>query len=87
MADQTNSTIIANVDAGNTGQEVIHLRNFSTDNVVRDVAIQLLPLTSAARSAPPRARRRAARRRSSVGGRVPVLRAAAACALWLVGLV
>ncbi len=51
------------------------------------VAIQLLPLTSAARSAPPRARRRAARRRSSVGGRVPVLRAAAACALWLVGLV
>jgi hypothetical protein len=51
------------------------------------VAIQLLPLTSAARSAPPPARRRAARRRSSVGGRVPVLRAAAACALWLVGLV
>src|SRR5512132_141859 len=51
------------------------------------VAIQLLPLTSAARSAPPRARRRAARRRSSVGGRVPALRAAAACALWLVGLV
>jgi hypothetical protein len=53
----------------------------------QEVAIQLLPLTSAARSAPPRARRRAARRRSSVGGRVPVLRAAAACALWLVGLV
>lgn len=51
------------------------------------VAIQLLPLTSAARSAPPRAGRWAARRRSSVGGRVPVLRAAAACALWLVGLV
>jgi hypothetical protein len=39
MADQTNSTIIANVDAGNTGQEVIHLRNFSTDNVVRDSVI------------------------------------------------
>ena len=48
------------------------------------VTIQLVPLT-VARSAPPPARRRAARRRSSVGGRVPVRRAAAACALWLVG--
>ncbi|HEY2834441.1 MAG TPA: hypothetical protein VGJ14_18610 [Sporichthyaceae bacterium] len=51
------------------------------------VAIQLVPLTSAARSAPLASRRRAARRRSSIGGQVPVLRAAAACALWLVGLV
>ncbi|HSL07569.1 MAG TPA: hypothetical protein VK887_06280, partial [Pseudonocardiaceae bacterium] len=51
------------------------------------VAIQLVPLTSAARCALLPTRRRAARRRSSVGGQVPVLRAAAACALWLVGLV
>ncbi|WP_051342460.1 hypothetical protein [Pseudonocardia spinosispora] len=39
MADRTSHSLISGLDVGNTGQEAVHLLNFSTSNVVQNSVI------------------------------------------------
>lgn len=39
MADKTNHSVLSGLDVGNTGQEAVHLLNFSTSNVVQNSVI------------------------------------------------
>lgn len=39
MADRTSHTLFSGLDVGNTGQEAVHLLNFSTNNIVQSTVI------------------------------------------------